>query len=946
MSPAARDRSHLLEREAEYEALAALLNSATSGSGRVVLLEGPAGIGKSDLLRAAQRQASDAGLGVLAARGGELEREVPFGVALELFAGMLQSLGSSAREGLFHGAAELAAPLFSPATSAGSPPRDSEFPVVHGLYWLLSNRAERSPLLVVVDDAHWADQPSLHFLLYLAQRIDGLPVGLVVGLREEEAPAGGKPLARLRAVPQARVVRPEPLSKDAVTTLARELYFPTAGQEFCRAVFDVSAGNPFIAREVLSVVDLEGIPPTDVSADLVRRLAPESVVRATRARLSLLPEDAWKLAQAVAVLGPDAHLRHAARLACLEVGSAAAVAHDLVSAGVLRRGDPLEFLQLPVQAAVYTSINSRARAAAHGMAAAVLAEEVVHPERLANHLVQTVPSGDPGVVDHLWSASRWALSVGAPDAAVRFLRRALEEPPPADARAEILIELGRAEAAAGEPSAVDHLQDAVGLLETGPRRTEAIYDVGYALMHRGRFREAREVLWRGLEELGEAPSERRRQLLAGILHASRLEPNSARHEIVAAAEAELFPDGDESPGRRALLAQLALERLLAGCERRQVVATAREALAGVGPATAESVWEFLLDAVAALTWAGELEAAEEALRPALDTAERGGLVMLLGTAAFRRSIIAYRRGALAEAAVDAERALNAARFGWAAYLPAAQGLLALSLTERNELPRAATVLDAAGTPGYSGLSWPEAVLRYAGAHLHLVEDLPVPAVTEALAAGRIMTRHLGSATAAIVPWRSAAAEALARVGEEVEARRLAAEEVEVARSFGAPRALGMALRARGVVEGGERGREFLEEAVNVLAASPGRLEEARALGDLGAALRRAGHRAEARPALEQGLRLAEHCGGVLLAARIREELEASGARPDLYRRSGPAALTPSEQRVARLAAEGFTNRKIAEKLFVSVRAVEFHLGNVYTKLGIGSRRELPATLAD
>lgn len=940
------DRPCLLEREAELEALGALLDAAAAGSGRLVLLEGPAGTGKSELLQSARRRASEAGFGVLTARGGELERDVPFGVALELFAGRLQTLEPSSRKKMFQGAAELAAPLFTAAPPADWAQDDTHFPVVHGLYWLLVNLGERSPLLVVVDDAHWADRQSLHFLLYLAQRLDGLPVALVVALREDEAPAGGKPMARLRAVPEARVVRPEPLSKDAVATLIRDVYFPTADDGFCRAVFDVSVGNPYVVREVLSVVDLEGMPPTEDSADPVRRLAPESVVRSTRARLSRLPQEAWKLAQAVAVLGPDAHTHYAARLAGLDHAVAAATAHDLVSAGVFRRGEPLDFVQLPVQSAVYSSIHPGPRAAAHAAAAAILADEDVHPERLATHLVHTPPRGDPSVVDHLWSAARWASGVGAPDAAVRFLRRALDEPPPPDARAEILIELGRAGAAAGDPSAVDHLQEAVGLLDPGPRRTEAIYDVGYALMHRGRFPEAREALRRGLEELGDAPSERRPQLLAALLKVSRLEPSRAPDELMAAAEAAAVPDGDGSPGQRALLAGIALERLLAGGRCDEVVAVAREALAGAGPVRAESMAELLLDAVAALTWSGELESAEEALLPALESAERSGLVMLLGTAAFRRSIVAYRRGALADAACEAQRALDAARFGWVAYLPAARGVLAVTLTELNELPRAAAILDAAESPASGPFSWPEAVLRHARGHLYLVEGAAAEAAEEARTAGGIMTGDLGSETAAIVPWRSLAAEALARFGERAEARRLAAEEVELGRSFGASRSLGIALRVLGVVEGGARGRELLREATAVLAASPARLEESRALKDLGAALRRSGRRAEARTVLEKGLRLAERCGGVLLVGQLGEELEASGARPGRQGRVGRAALTPGEQRVARLAADGLTNRQIAEKLFVSGRAVEFHLGNTYAKLGVSSRRELAAALGD
>jgi hypothetical protein len=140
----------LLEREADLDALVAALDASAAGSGRVVLVEGPAGIGKSELLRAAGRHATEAGLGVLTARGGELEQDVPFGVALEVFAGALQTLGPSSRRRMFEGAAELAAPLFTATPPADWAQDDTHFPAVHGLYWLLANLSERSPLLLVV----------------------------------------------------------------------------------------------------------------------------------------------------------------------------------------------------------------------------------------------------------------------------------------------------------------------------------------------------------------------------------------------------------------------------------------------------------------------------------------------------------------------------------------------------------------------------------------------------------------------------------------------------------------------------------------------------------------------------------------------------------------------------------------------------------------------------
>jgi DNA-binding CsgD family transcriptional regulator len=195
-----------------------------------------------------------------------------------------------------------------------------------------------------------------------------------------------------------------------------------------------------------------------------------------------------------------------------------------------------------------------------------------------------------------------------------------------------------------------------------------------------------------------------------------------------------------------------------------------------------------------------------------------------------------------------------------------------------------------------------------------------------------------------IPWRASAALALTSLGEPDEATRIALEEIELARRFELPRELGIALRAAGLVEGGDRGIELLAEAAQVLEASPAVLEHARALADLGAALRRRGQRSNAREPLRRALDLAHRCGATALADRARTELVATGARPRRAVVTGVDALTASERRVAEMAAEGLTNRQIAQALFVTEKTIEWHLGQAYRKLDIGSRSELPRAL--
>ena len=206
------------------------------------------------------------------------------------------------------------------------------------------------------------------------------------------------------------------------------------------------------------------------------------------------------------------------------------------------------------------------------------------------------------------------------------------------------------------------------------------------------------------------------------------------------------------------------------------------------------------------------------------------------------------------------------------------------------------------------------------------------------------TKRLGGATLSAAAWRAEAALACAALGDTAEARRLAGEQLELARAFGRPRTLGLSLRAQGLVEGGESGLELLAEAVETLERSRSPLELARALSDYGAALRRAGRRVQARTQLERALDLAHHCGGRRIANHARDELIAAGAKPRRDAITGRDALTAGELRVARLAAEGLTNREIAQALFITTKTAKAHLSRVYRKLSITRRGQLAGAL--
>jgi DNA-binding CsgD family transcriptional regulator len=221
------------------------------------------------------------------------------------------------------------------------------------------------------------------------------------------------------------------------------------------------------------------------------------------------------------------------------------------------------------------------------------------------------------------------------------------------------------------------------------------------------------------------------------------------------------------------------------------------------------------------------------------------------------------------------------------------------------------------------------------------DDLSTARAELRAAAGTYETLHLLNPSGSC--WRSALSLALA-TEDPVEARRLADSELEDAQRAGLPRPTGIALRTRGLLEGGERGLSDLRAAAELAAASGARLERARSLVELGAALRRGNQRNAAREPLRTGLHLAYQCGATRLAQRARTELLAAGARPRRGALTGLEALTASERRVAELAAAGLSNPEIAQSLFVTLNTVEGHLRHVYRKLSIGSRGQLPAAL--
>jgi DNA-binding CsgD family transcriptional regulator len=939
--------SLLLEREVQVAALQALVDAAKSGGGRFVVVEGTAGIGKTRLLAEGRAIAGSAGMRVLAARGGELEGEFAYGIVRQLFEPLLAVVSPDLRVELLSGPAALTAPLLGASQPAGSQDAAAEgaFATVHGLYWLAANVALQRPTLLAIDDLHWADTPSLRWLLYLTRRLEGVPLLVVAGTRPPEG-EGHDPIvvAELIADPEVAAVRPEPLGRASIAVLARELHGLEPDEAFCAALETATGGNPLFVGAVLDAVAREGTSPTAEHAAGLLEIGAQGVARVVGLRLGRLRPAALALLRAASVLGDGVELRHAAALAGVAAGELGPAAAALVRLDLLRREDPLEFFHPVVRRAVYETLDVVERGAAHRSAAEVLLEAGALPESAAVHLLRVAPGADRFVVATLRKAAERALAQGAAEAAVGYLTRALEEQLDPAARAEVLVELGLGERRTNGPAAADHLRAGLELLADPERRGAVALELGRALWFTDRIAEALAVIERALGEVDrERYPDLYELLLAELISSAWWDPRT--YPIAEAAIGELDLDALHGGlGSEILLATIAIYEFRLALRRELTVELARRALAS-GNLLASSPIAFLY-AVVTLFRSGLLDEAVAIFNQAVAQARRRGDIFNLAHLLTWRGVCQTERGDLRAAVADLREAIelsaaHGTRLNWSYNI----GFLAYALLEQGDADEATRVIDRGGFPEQLPLDQVHLVwFRLHRARVRIETGRsPERGVEELRQVGQTV-RLLPFDNPGTAPWRSWAAEGLRLLDQNDEARGLAADELAIARRWGDPQTIGAALRVLGLVEGGTAGIGLLEEAVEVLAGSPARLEHARALVDLGAALRRANQRIEARERLREGVDLAQRLGAFGLAGRANQEIAATGARPRKVLQTGLDALTTSERRVGQLAAGGMTNKEIAQTLFVTIKTVEVHLSHAYRKLEISSRAQLENAL--
>jgi DNA-binding CsgD family transcriptional regulator len=923
----------LLEREAEVAELTRLATEALSANSSIVVIEGPAGIGKTALLDAAREASVDLNVRVVHARASELDRSYVFGIVHQLLEPMVVGADDRRRDALFAGAASRAEIVFSADVEAAA---ESEYAVLHGLYWLLANLAAEQPLVILVDDLQWADSRSLKLLEYLGRRLEGLPICVLATLRPNEPGAEADILDAIVAGPATRILRPAALSSAAAREILRETLGAEPDETFTRAAIEATSGNPLLLRVAAREAGALGLRGDPHEAPALLELAARGVAPAVERRLRGLGRVAIGLARAAAVAGERVGTDELAELAGIEAHDAHMALDQLGGAGILQ-GRSATFVHPLIRQAVLEAMPLGDRTHLHAAMARRLRERGAKPSEIATHLLATdgASGDDPDVVDTLREAARAVSAEGDPGAGARFLARALREPLSESERGRVLLELGELEVRADETDGIAHLESAIETGLTGDELARAYAALGGHRVH-GDPHAAMADFERALAEARD-PGLRLR-LEALILEMTVFPQALAQRRI------EILAQGGSGEPSVVMLAHLAQHAAYSGAPAEQTLQLARRALRDgelirhVSPGTA--TWNLL---VHAMRVAEDAESSKHAIVEGEAIARAQGFH-------FARFFIdhawAYWQldfGSAATAAAHARTGLDQVRkAGLDVTVGALAAIAAEALVEADELEDAARIFELPMDAVEGTIAEPFAVsARGLVRFLQRNTDAAETDFRHVVA----MLDDRGWHAPAVTEARARLVWLLAARGELDEAHEHVQRMLDTAQRSAAPGAIALARRSEARVTASDDEKiEILRDAASLLETSQKRLLQSAILTDLGALLRHTGRRRDAREPLRVALDLATRAESTRTAQRARDELAATGAQPRREALSGVAALTPSERRVADLAAEGLSNRQIAETLWVTLKTVEVHLGRTYGKLGIKSRAELPRAL--
>ena len=929
----------LLEREAELDEIAGALRRAQSGEGAMIMLRGPIGCGKSSLLRALPPLAG--GAQVLRASASSLEQDYAFGVVRQLIDPILSAAPADVRERWMTGVAGLSRIIFAadaPPTGGASaaPVREA---VLLGMTTLIANINAEIPLLIIVDDVQWTDVPSLHLLTMLAKQVDRMRVLVVAAMRDGDIRANRMLLSELTSLAH-RELRPAPFSITATQRFIKESLGEAPDDEFVRACHEISDGSPLILASVTHNVAYHGLSPAAEHAFWVRSLRPGQL----RDRLvqCLLAQDPAVLAfaRALAVLGENAEPDLIRRLAGLDSVGCGEATRTMYELGLLKdRHDP-EFAHLVVQDAIDATMTMPEREQLR-LDAVQLLHRSGHPaEHVAGLLLAIASCHDSWAIEILRSAADTAARRGAPEVAVRYLRRALlDTPPDGEARARLLVDLATAERGFDAAAAVRHISYAVPLLPTARDKAAAVVRISPAMLIHDPL-PVQDLITEVATELGDPATltgqdrDLALRLETRLRHSAVGDPAELGAAVRRLAGLDPRPLLETSAERELLTVLLHAATLSTKLTAQEITQLAiplleRETAAPGHVHTALPLLTLILgsaDSAAPLavwveTALAKARLQEAGVEQALIRAEHALTLLYLGRIGEARSA-----------------ALEVADLGWSAMSTTASTALSAVALELQDVELANRVLAGDQEPTSDPCS--DATRRMLLAFVTAAAGDTRQALDHVLESGARLNR-LGWINPVLFPWQSSAAILHHRLGETESALRYAGEARTRAQDWGAPFAIGRALRTLALMTPGEPGTELLREAVVVLETSQNVLERGRAQLQLGSRLRAAGA-AGSDDVLQRARQSALECGATALAAKITALLRPAGDGPaDAEPRT---RLTKSETKVVTLAVDRHTNQEIADILQISCRAVEKHLTNAFRKLGIRRRTELAGAL--
>ncbi|MFI5674083.1 ATP-binding protein [Streptomyces cellulosae] len=884
--PTAAASASLWERDAEVDDVVRAieaLGADSSSSGSLLVIRGEAGFGKTALLAETRRIAERRGCTVWSARGGQTLRSVPFNVVRQLLQPALVSLmPEEAREylGDWYDIAGPALGLTEPGERQADPQG-----VTEGLVAAVRRLARREwPLVLLIDDAHWADQETLRWLAAFAARLDDLSVLVVVARRPGEVSGeSARLLDAVAATAGGPATTLSALTPQGTAGLTRATLGEHADAPFCREVWAVTDGNPYETVELLAKVRDSGLEPTESAAGELRALNRAARGGGLVARLEELGIDATRFAWAAAILGTGISVDLVAKLATLSRGEAVRCAELLRSARILTSPDPanaqadggdLEFVHPLIATAVYESIPPALCTAMHGIAAQIVTDSGRGAAVASRHLLQVHPDDDEELVEQLREAARDHLAVGAPDAARRCLERALLEPPRPEVHAHVLYELGCATLLTAPATTIDHLQTALAMPGLdGAERVDAVFRLSQALLHNDQLEEAVRTVETEAARHEPGPTRMRLQAVQYMwegIHAGETTSPGRSERLAELARTCAGRDNSE----RALLIMRGFDAMTHGENAEEIVEACDRALVngrlapGLGWTDDEWGLELPLMLASSYAYTDRLDRAEslfsEALR-AYDSAGWGG-----GHLALAHAYVGLghrRRGRLQEAETSLRESLRIAeRVGrglplyWSATCNLVDTLLA-----RGHVDEAWAIAEQYGfAPPYpSTIVLPDP--RSVRGRLLLAVGRGKEGVNELEAAEKAAAAR-GHHNPVVVPWAVDLARALA-VDDPGRAARLATDARRHAERFGTDTAIGEALRCAAALETGQRAVRLAAQAVAYLEASPCQYEHAAARVEYGILSRSASE-------LNRGLALARSCGADGLAAQASAALEA------------------------------------------------------------------------